>query len=257
MSNSHTAALEEAAYLRQRLDPEPADPAYLHLSDLRMALASVASPNAIRILDFGCGGSPYRSLFPNAEYRRADFPGAKGLDYVIDLDGRIKESDGVFDLVLSTQVLEHCRDAHGYLQECLRLLRPGGRLVCSTHGTFEDHACPNDFQRWTADGLRLELERAGFGVSRICKVTCGPRLILFLMQQVLPNLRKERGNWFSRGWRVLGHVLGWLRTTLHRGCDRYWSKYRVMEANSAEPGSNLYVVVFAEAFKPTRNSLRP
>jgi SAM-dependent methyltransferase len=247
MADSLPAVLEEAEYLRQRLQPDPGDVDYLHLADLRAALAAVASTAPLRVLDFGCGGSPYRSLFPNAEYRRADFAGGAGLDYVISAKGCIDERDEAFDLVLSTQVLEHCRDARAYLAECRRLLRPGGQLICSTHGTFEDHACPEDFRRWTADGLRLELETSGFAVADIRKVTGGPRAVLFLMERMLPNLRK--GNWFARMWRISGHVLGWLRPTLHRACDRYWPNYRVMKVDAEEPGSNLYVAVLARASK--------
>jgi SAM-dependent methyltransferase len=252
MNENSGSPLEEADYLRQRLDPRPADVAYLHLADLRLALGSVTTTQPLRVLDFGCGGSPYRSLFPNADYRRADFVGAQGLDYVISGEGRIDERDETFDLVLSTQVLEHCANAQAYLTECWRLLRPGGQLVCSTHGTFEDHACPQDFRRWTADGLRLEIAAAGFSVFEVQKVTCGPRVVVFLMQQMLPNLRKT--NWFSWGWRVVGHLMGWFRGPINRACDRYWSRYRVMDMNAAEPGSNLYIVVLGRASKSLRDA---
>lgn len=248
MPDSQASQLEQDEYVRQRLEPHPADPAYLHLADLRLALGLVATAEPLRVLDFGCGGSPYRALFANADYRRADFAGARDLDYLIGSGGRIEERDEVFDLILSTQVLEHCADANAYLAECRRLLRPGGRLICSTHGTFEDHACPHDYRRWTADGLRLEIEAAGLVVGDLRKVTCGPRVILFLMQQTLPNLRK--GNWFAHAWRIVGHVLSWLRPALHRACDRYWPQYRVMDVGAAEPGSNLYIVVMAYASKP-------
>ena len=57
-------------------------------------------------------GSPYRSLFPNADYRRADFLRQEGdvLDYILDANSCVKEKDQTFDFILSTQVLEHVDD---------------------------------------------------------------------------------------------------------------------------------------------------
>jgi SAM-dependent methyltransferase len=39
---------------------------------------------------------------------------------------------GQFDLVLSHAVIEHVSDARLYLQECRRVLKPGGRMFLST-----------------------------------------------------------------------------------------------------------------------------
>ncbi len=40
--------------------------------------------------------------------------------------------DGSVDVVVTLQVIEHLRDQVGFLRECARVLRPGGRLHCST-----------------------------------------------------------------------------------------------------------------------------
>src|SRR5690242_7786990 len=85
--------IESKAYLRQRLEPMPGDPDYLHLRDLLRGLSSHQDSEALTVLDFGAGGSPYRSLFPNADYRRADFGEMSDLDYVIWNDSRVEEED--------------------------------------------------------------------------------------------------------------------------------------------------------------------
>jgi SAM-dependent methyltransferase len=68
--------------------------------------------------------------------------------------------------VLSTQVLEHVLDPDVYLRECYRVLRPGGRLLLSTHGFMFYHPDPDDYWRWTCAGLRLSVERAALAVER-------------------------------------------------------------------------------------------
>src|ERR1035437_1063258 len=142
-------------HLRQRIEPRPGDSLYLHLSDLRLALQAHATDAKLDLLDFGAGCSPYRSLFPKANYRRADFAigTGEGLDFVLNESLLVAAPDNSFDLVLSTQVLEHVEQPENYLKECLRLLRPGGKLVLTTHGIYAAHPCPLDLHRWTADGL--------------------------------------------------------------------------------------------------------
>ncbi len=80
-------------------------------------------------------------------------------------DGRLPLEDGGFDTVLSTQVLEHVADPGVYLEECFRVLRPGGRLLLSTHGFMVYHPDPDDYWRWTCAGLRRAVTDAGFAVE--------------------------------------------------------------------------------------------
>ena len=62
--------------------------------------------------------------------------------------------DGVFDLVLCTQVLEHADDPAAVVRELFRVTRPGGRVLASTHGVMVFHPNPYDHWRWTHTGLR-------------------------------------------------------------------------------------------------------
>jgi len=204
----------------------------------------------IVVLDFGCGGSPYRQLFPNSTYLRADVAG-EDLDYTIDEDGQSDAPGECCDLVLSTQVLEHVSDVSGYLNECFRLLKPGGRMICSTHGAFEDHPCPDDWNRWTAAGLRRDLERTGFDVSQVLKLTTGPRAILFLLDLHYPNFRGTTFNAFKVGAKIFRYCYGKLGMRLHRIADRHLSQYRVVSEPEARDA--IYICVLVECQKPARN----
>jgi SAM-dependent methyltransferase len=120
------------------------------------------------VLDYGCADMPYRSFFgEGVEYVGADLLGNEAADVILNSDGTLPVADQSFDAVLSTQVLEHVQDPRLYLRECLRVLRPGGMLLLSTHGIFPYHPDPIDLWRWTSEGLRYELENAGFEVQRL------------------------------------------------------------------------------------------
>ena len=120
-----------------------------------------------RLLDYGCAELPYRHFFSaSADYAGADLPGNPQAEIVLAEDGTVPVGDESFDAVLSTQVLEHVRDPELYLSECFRVLRPGGRMMLSTHGIFVFHPDPVDYWRWTCSGLERIIKQAGFGVTR-------------------------------------------------------------------------------------------
>ena len=239
--------IQEESYLRQRLAPQPGDADYIHLSDLLAALEKFKTEEKIRILDYGAGGSPYRRFFPHAEYRRADFENIDGLDYKIDNDSKIAEADEVFDLVLSTQVAEHVFSSEAYFAESYRLLKKGGRLICTTHGTYPDHGCPYDFQRWTADGLIRDLRAAGFAVEGIEKLTTNGRAMMYLIQRF--------SGWFDTSTSPLwSFAFRGLRSFLHRA-PKYWQKLsdRLFPDNrvvsSTLDGHEFYIGVIISAVK--------
>ena len=119
-----------------------------------------------RVLDYGCADQPYRSLVPaSCEYVGADLPGNPRATIDLAPDGTVPAPDGSFDAILSTQVLEHVDDPARYLEECRRLLAPGGKLLLSTHGLMIAHADPIDRWRWTGEGLRHIVGRTGLHVT--------------------------------------------------------------------------------------------
>lgn len=185
--------LQKQEYNRERSSPQPQDRYYLHLSDLLMALKSNLPIKNGRVLDYGCGGSPYQSLFQGSKYHRADFLAAPGLDYLIDAKSRtVGAKSSFYDTILSTQVLEHVDQPHRQLKELHRLLVKKGKLFLTTHGIFPDHPCPHDYHRWTAEGLALELKAAGFHIRKIIKLTTNLRAILSLAEDHVHSIHESR-----------------------------------------------------------------
>jgi SAM-dependent methyltransferase len=133
----------------------------------RLAAGLSLEPGA-RILDYGSADAPYRRFFPGTvDFVTADLPGNPRAGVEVRPDGGLPVGDASFDAVLSTQVLEHVVDPALYLAECYRALRPGGRLVLSTHGIMVYHADPDDYWRWTHAGLRKIVGDAGFEVEKM------------------------------------------------------------------------------------------
>jgi SAM-dependent methyltransferase len=259
--------------VRERISPQPGDRYYLPLSDILLAVKKVVTPESIAVLDFGAGCSPYRSLFPKSLYQRADIASTGssrhgemlGRDEVypepdlsISPDGRVPHQSNAFDLVLSTQVFEHVRDTETYLSESFRLLKPGGKLFLTTHGAYQDHGCPYDYRRWTADGLKYDVSKIGFDVLSVEKLTTGPRAMLWFLQMYLSM------DSFGRPLADPAYASGPSRKTLlgfchwlcrlvpvrwiHMQADKLYPDCRVV--SSDEPGHEIYVCVSVCAQRP-------
>lgn len=112
------------------------------------------SGKPLRILDVGCGngywalrlaGSGHRVVGIDAsaeriEKARSEVPEARFER--LDISDRLLEELGEspFDLVISTEVVEHLFSPRTWAEACFEALRPGGRFVCSTpyHGWLKN-----------------------------------------------------------------------------------------------------------------------
>lgn len=128
-----------------------------------------------RVVDLGCGDSPYRAWFDDAgaDYVRCDLAPAGEVDVRLEPGRPVALPDGCAAGVVSFQVLEHVWDLDWYLGEARRLLRPGGWLLLSTHGTWPYHPHPTDYRRWTRTGLIEELGTRGFEIDLV-EAVVGP-----------------------------------------------------------------------------------
>lgn len=62
-------------------------------------------------------------------------------------------ADGSIDGLISEAVLEHVPDPAVYVTEMLRVLKPGGRVICYFPFMAPFHASPHDYTRFTRPGL--------------------------------------------------------------------------------------------------------
>jgi SAM-dependent methyltransferase len=247
-------ALFTEEYDELRRDPAPGDFMYVHLKDLADALRPRLARADGVWLDYGSGTSPYSQYAHNVRMKLADVADdpdslPRPLDYLLEPGRPCPADDASFDGVLSTQVLEHVPDPDSYLRDAFRMLRPGGELLLTTHGSFEDHPCPLDVNRWTAEGLRADVEEAGFSVVECVPLTCGVRGALFLLLREL-----DRVKWWRRYFSPLGALLGILRLVgRYRPAwvDRYADRRLGEQSVGLEGADKLYVDLLVSARKPS------
>lgn len=126
-----------------------------------------------RVLDLGCGGQPFRSVFEGKYhvYRSADAQNPLGIvDYVMELDKALPEemlANGLFDFILCTEVLEHVADWEQAFTNISSLLKPGGRILITCPFFYILHEQPYDFCRSTPYMLKHYAARHGLNEIRM------------------------------------------------------------------------------------------
>lgn len=175
---------------------------FIVLSQLNHWLENNAKPFALGILlDYGCGGQPYRTLFGEvvSRYIGADVVAAAGinLDVILTPGSPAPLPDASVDTILSTQTLEHVYDFSEYLDDCQRLLGQHGRLILSAPMQWRLHESPFDYWRFTRFGLEEKLRRAGFEIVEM--QPCGG--VFSLLGQIYLSHLSERDKlrpWLTR-----------------------------------------------------------
>lgn len=137
-----------------------------------------------RVLDVGCGCSPYRSLIPASSYARLEFDtpenrAAKAADLWYD-GSRFPVPDRSFDLVLCSQVLEHVFAPQAFMAEISRVLAQDGRLLLSVPFVWDEHEQPFDFGRYTSFGLAHLCRDSGLEIEQHRTTLADARLLVQL-----------------------------------------------------------------------------
>ena len=178
-----------------------------------MAFAETV-PAGARVLDAGAGDQPYRQHFAHCDYEAADFEKvdrsyAKST-YVCDLSA-IPVADAYFDAILFNQVMEHLPEPLDVLRELHRVLRPGGRMICTAPLFFEEHEKPYDFYRYTQFAWRHLLGKAGFEIQKLGWMEGYLSTVAYQLQTAARYLPANPGN-------IAPGVLGWVFAPLMIVC---------------------------------------
>lgn len=82
----------------------------------------------------------------------------------------IPKPEGTYHSILCNAVLEHVKDPDNVIKELKRLLKPGGHLVICVPFLQPYHGSPDDYRRFTRQGLEELFERHGFKLIEILPV---------------------------------------------------------------------------------------
>jgi SAM-dependent methyltransferase len=160
--------------LRQLFRPlvhTPLHPQWLVLRENAATRRAIVAISNGRVVDIGCGDRWLAgAINAHASYIGLDYPptvaqGYPGQPDVFGDAARLPFGDGTVDVVLLLDVLEHLRSPDAAVAEAVRVLKKGGCLVLQVPFMYPVHDAPNDFQRWTRDGLCLLLERNHFRLT--------------------------------------------------------------------------------------------
>jgi SAM-dependent methyltransferase len=153
------------------------NPSYFNRKYVACAVRKYAPQITGKMLDYGCGSKPYKSMFTNVtQYVGVDIDENPGHDHKnenIDVfyDGmHLPFADNEFDAVLSSQVLEHVPSIHNSLKEIYRVLKPGGQVLLSLPFVYPEHEVPNDYRRLTVYGIKQVMEECGFEITSVEKL---------------------------------------------------------------------------------------
>lgn len=128
-------------------------------------------------LGAGTGAASYHRYFQKAPDTRIEaldlFP-RPGEVEAVNLEGRLPLDDASQDFLLLMNVLEHLYNYRQCLSECLRILRPGGRLIGAVPFLHRVHPDPDDFFRYTHSALQRSLSDTGFTRVEVEPLGVGP-----------------------------------------------------------------------------------
>ena len=196
-------------------DEDPGSSSYLNPKVLSM----VATLKPKRILDIGCGNGVLCAQLKQAGYSvvgmdfdeggieiaRQNFPGINFYPYGVQDDPTVLcDNEGLFDLVISTEVVEHLFAPHLLMQYAANVLNDSGLLLVSTpyHGYWKNLVLAI-LGKWDAHHMPLW---HGGHIKFWCRATLG-QLFVNSHYNILDFQGVGRTKYFWKSMIILGQKL--------------------------------------------------
>ncbi|MDA8669789.1 class I SAM-dependent methyltransferase, partial [Flavobacteriales bacterium] len=173
----------------------------LEESTLKLVLKYLKSKDEL-VLDVGVGTGRFLSKLPSniqkfgidISISMLHLAKSKRINVCMGSGEDLPYSDNVFDLIVSTDVLEHVLDLNAVLKEIIRVLKPGGIFILRVpyKEDLKSYVNNKDFKyvhlrRFDEYGLQLMLNRV-FKLTVLEFNTCGGNLNRYVLKKYLPNI---------------------------------------------------------------------
>lgn len=212
--------------------------------DLRFMMLGSEKPG--RLLDVGCGGGRFLRRMQKRGWQ------VVGTDFDEQATRKVSDRYGIethvgdlpqcglpaasFDAITLSQAIEHLYDPKATLQECLRLLKPGGLLVMTTPNaaslgaqefgaSWRGWEAPRHLQLFTVESLAALTQQAGFDIVEARTCSAGSAVVYRVSREIA-----EGG--LGSGWQRLS-MLSW-----SHGKELYEQRAQSMQPHT---GQNILV----------------
>lgn len=126
-----------------------------------------------QVLDAGAGNLTSKVLLKQfaGKYESMDITRhCEEIDFLGDIQDMNFIPDGKYDVVYSSQVLEHVPRPWDAVDEIFRIVKPGGCAIITVPHLSALHEEPHDYYRYTPYSLNFLLSSAGFNNVRVYKM---------------------------------------------------------------------------------------
>ena len=170
---------------------------YRETRQMRLLMLGEQKPG--KLLDVGCGGGRYLHRMQRRGWN------VEGIDFDAQATRRVTDRYGIpthtgdllaaqlpedsFDAITMSHAIEHLVDPEATLRECLRILKPGGRIVIVTPNVESNAASffgrfwrgwepPRHLHLFSTDTMQQFLVKAGFNVNT-CRTSAAASAIVY------------------------------------------------------------------------------
>lgn len=164
--------------------------------------SDIEDHNVIEVGSFNVNGSvrPHVKAMDPASYVGVDIIPGLGVDQIVSAVDLVSIfGPNSFDVVISTEMLEHAEDWQAAIRNMVEILRPGGVLIFTTRSVGFAYHNPPDHWRYTLDSARQIVNVAGLDAD------------MFVDDPEFPGIfvkaYKPR-DWQQPDWSNLGNVTG-------------------------------------------------
>lgn len=194
---------------------------YMYLVDVRPG----------KLLEVGCGSGQFLDRMRRAGWKvegveidshAAEYARKKyGVPVHVGSLESVQYPDNTFDAVTMNHVIEHVYDPVALLQECRRVLKPGGRMVIVTpnirgygHRRFRQYwrglEPPRHLYLFLPEALRMVAERAGFYWASVWTTPANAHVMMYSSLDIETSGRHDmqgrpKIKLFFKGWAFVLH----------------------------------------------------